>query len=171
MRTLALMLYYGLGKFLPKSQGKVGKISRKIRYGLCRHIFAYIGKDVNVERNVFFGGGKDISIGEGSGLGLNANIQGPLTIGRWVMMGPDVLIYTRNHQWTRTDIPMIEQGDTEPLPVVIEDDVWIGARVIILPGVHIGKGSVIAAGSVVTKDVEAYTVVGGVPARVIKKRK
>jgi len=86
------------------------------------------------------------------------------------MMGPDVMIYTQNHRFDRIDIPMIEQGNTEPKPVVIEDDVWIAARSIILPGVTIGKGAVIAAGAVVTKDVPPYTVVGGVPARKIKLR-
>lgn len=65
---------------------------------------------------------------------------------------------------------MCQQGLSEPRPVLIEDDVWIGARVIILPGVKVGKGSVIGAGSVVTKDVMPYTVVGGNPARVLKGR-
>ncbi len=101
---------------------------------LCKYIFDQIGAQVNIEKNVFFGSGRDISIGEQSGIGVNAWVQGPLHIGKYVMMGPDVLIYTKNHEYARTDIPMIHQGDTEPLPVVIEDDVWIGARVIILPG-------------------------------------
>jgi len=80
------------------------------------------------------------------------------------------MIYTSNHRFDRTDIPMIDQGNTEPKAVVIEDDVWIAARAIILPGVRIGKGAVIAAGAVVTKDVPPYTVVGGIPARKIKSR-
>ena len=87
------------------------------------------------------------------------------------MMGPDVMIYTKNHNTERTDIPMIEQGNTQPRKVTIGDDVWIGARAIILPGVTIGQGSIVAAGSVVTKDVEPFSVVGGNPARVIKVRK
>lgn len=62
------------------------------------------------------------------------------------------------------------QGDSEPKPIVIGDDVWIGARSIILKGVHIGKGAVIAAGAVVSRDVPEYAIVGGVPARVIKYR-
>ena len=59
---------------------------------------------------------------------------------------------------------------SEPKPVVIEDDVWIGGRVTILPGVHIATGSIIGAGSVVTKNVEPYTIVGGNPAHFLKKR-
>ena len=62
------------------------------------------------------------------------------------------------------------QGGKEVAPVVIGDDVWIGSRVIILPGVKIGNGSVIGAGAVVTKDVEPYSVVGGVPAKLIRRR-
>ena len=66
--------------------------------------------------------------------------------------------------------PMWKQGFTPPRAVIIEDDVWIGARVTILPGVHIGKGSVLGAGSVITADVPPYAVVGGNPARVLKYR-
>ena len=77
----------------------------------------------------------------------------------------------RNHAFDRTDIPMNQQGFTPEKPIVIEDDVWIGARVIILPGVHIGTGAVVGAGAVVTKDVPDYAVVGGNPARILKMRK
>ena len=65
----------------------------------------------------------------------------------------------------------LQQGNEIEQPVIIEDDVWIGARVTILPGCRICKGSVIAAGAVVTRDVPPYTIVGGVPARFIKNRK
>lgn len=86
------------------------------------------------------------------------------------MMGPDVMIFHGDHEMSRRDIPMRLQGDSVSKPVVIGDDVWIGARSIILKGVHIGKGAVIAAGAVVTKDVPEYAIVGGVPAKVIKYR-
>ncbi len=87
------------------------------------------------------------------------------------MMGPDVVILTQNHKFDRLDIPMLDQGFKDEQPVTICDDVWIGARVIILPGVTVGKGAIIAAGAVVTKDVPEYAIVGGNPARVIKMRK
>lgn len=74
-------------------------------------------------------------------------------------MGPDVMIFTQNHKNDRLDIPMMLQTDPKR-PVVIGDDVWIAARAIILPGVTIGKGSIIGAGAVVTKDVPEYAVVG-----------
>lgn len=86
------------------------------------------------------------------------------------MMGPDVIIYTSNHETSRWDIPMRGQGATPKEKVTIGDDVWIGARVIILPGVTIGKGVILAAGAVVTKDIPDYAVVGGIPGKIIKFR-
>ena len=86
------------------------------------------------------------------------------------MMGTDVTVITRNHRHDRTDIPMMEQGFEEEQPVVIGNDVWIGDRVVILPGVHIGSGSIIGAGAVVTKDIPDNAIAAGVPARVIRFR-
>ena len=112
-----------------------------------------------------------MELGDNSGIGIRAQINGKVIIGNNVMMGPDVCIYVRNHAFDRTDIPMNLQGFTPEKPVVIEDDVWIGARVIILPGVHIGTGAVIGVGAVITKNVPDYAVVGGNPARILKMRK
>lgn len=85
-------------------------------------------------------------------------------------MGPDVTILSQTHNIERTDIPMGKQGMREA-EVIIGNDVWIGMRSIIMPGVKIGDGAVIGAGAVVTKDVLDYAIVGGVPARIIKYRK
>ncbi|NDL66507.1 acyltransferase [Anaerotalea alkaliphila] len=170
-RIVALILYYGIGKRLPSSDSLFSLGARGVRNFLCRRIFDSMGKGCNVERNVFFGSGKGIHLGDRSGIGQNARIQGPLHIGNDVMMGPDVLIYTRNHETARTDIPMIDQGESDPLPVVVEEDVWIGARVVLLPGVRVGRGSILGTGAVVTRDVPPYSVVGGVPARILKSRK
>ena len=87
------------------------------------------------------------------------------------MMGEACHIYTRNHKTDRTDIPMCRQGFDGYKPVVISDDVWIGARVTILPGAKIGTGVIIGSGAVVTGEIPDYAVAGGVPARVIKYRK
>ncbi len=114
---------------------------------------------------------KNTEIGSYSGVGRGCEINNGVTIGDNVMMGPDVLIYTQNHCTADPDRPMRLQGMTEIKPVVIEDDVWIGARVCILGGVKIGKGSVIGAYAVVTKSVPPYSVVVGNPARVVKTRK
>jgi len=81
-----------------------------------------------------------------------------------------VLLVDINHKFDDTNVPIINQGHSQEEPIIIEDDVWLGARVIILPGVKIGKGSIIAANSVVTKDVSPYTIIGGNPAVFIKSR-
>lgn len=86
------------------------------------------------------------------------------------MMRPDVSILTHTHNIERTDIPMGQQG-MRVSEVIIGNDVWIGMRVVIMPGVRIGIGVVIGAGAAVTKDVPDYAIVGGVPARIIKFRK
>ena len=113
--------------------------------------------------------GTGVIIGDGSGIGVNCSIHGPLTIGDNVMMGPDVVILTSNHNFANIDIPMSKQGFSLK-PVVIGNDVWIGTRSIILPGVTVGNGVVIGAGAVVTKDIPDYAIVGGVPAGVIRFR-
>ena len=97
--------------------------------------------------------------------------MGDITIGENVMMGPEVVIYQQNHRYDNLDIPMGEQGYTPMESVIIGNDVWIGRRVMIMPGVHIGDGAIIGAGAVVTKDVAPYSIVGGVPAKVIGCRK
>ncbi|RKD25322.1 maltose O-acetyltransferase [Caminicella sporogenes DSM 14501] len=171
IKNICLILYYLIGRHLPASQSPYSFGAKKIRYVLCKKVFNKTGKNVNIEHGVFFGRGFDIEIGENSGLGINCRVSGPLKIGKNVMMGPEVMIYTSNHKIDDVNIPMIFQGDTPKELVEIEDDVWIGARAIILPGVKIGKGSVIAAGAVVTKDVPPYAVVGGNPAKIIKFRK
>ena len=126
------------------------------------------GKNVNIESSATFS--SKVTLGDYSGIGINAKIYGTCHIGRYVMMGTDVTIITRNHRFDRTDIPMMEQGFEEERPVYIGNDVWIGDRALILPGVHIGDGSIIAAGAVVTKDVPPYSIVAGVPARKIRDR-
>lgn len=170
LKKLALLLYYCFARHLPASDAPYALGSKAIRRVLCRAIFEYAGSDINIEHGAYFGGGAELRIGDRSGIGLGAKLSGPVHIGNDVMMGPDVLIYTANHETARTDIPMCQQGNGPSKPVVIENDVWIGARCILLPGVHIGSGAILAAGSVITKDVPAYAVVGGNPAKVIKIR-
>ena len=110
-------------------------------------------------------------IGNYSSINAGCHIasQGTIRIGNYVMVGPRTIMWSQNHVFDRTDIPMREQGHSEA-PIVIEDDVWIGARCIILAGIRIGTGSVIGAGAVVTHDIPPYSVVAGVPAWVIRPR-
>lgn len=87
------------------------------------------------------------------------------------MMAPEVYIIDNNHITKDTSKPMCFQGKTENMVTQIGDDCWIGARVMIMPGRTIGGGSIIAAGSILTKDVQPYSIVGGNPAKLIKMRK
>lgn len=167
-----LILYYGFLRYLPLSYhfSLLGRRSKQLRAFACRHIFCLLGKNVNVEQGAYFGSGRDIEIGDNSGIGINCHLPSNVKIGKDVMIGPDVLIIGENHDFSDINVPMRLQGYKSSEPVRISDDVWIGARVIILPGVKIGKGVVIGAGAVVTKDIPPYAICVGNPARVIKFR-
>ena len=133
-------------------------------------MLADCGANVNIEHGARFGSGRQVTVGDNSGLGIDCELIGHVDIGRNVMMGPRVTILTQNHNFLDTSVPMIEQGRAESRPVVVEDDVWIGLGAIILPGTRIGRGAVVAAGAVVTKSVDPWTIVGGNPARPIRRR-
>ncbi|KKH16919.1 acyltransferase [Methanosarcina mazei] len=172
IRYICLFIYYSLATHLPVSynyQPCTFGLPKKIRYALCRHLFRQCGENVNVEKGASFGSGRGIMIGNNSGLGINSIVE-KATIGNNVMMGRDVIIMSNSHKYEDCNVPMIFQGIKPVKEVIIGDDVWIGHRVIILPGVKIGKGSIIGAGAVVTKDVPDYAIVGGVPAKIIRYR-
>lgn len=172
-KIVAIALYYGFARHLPQASRPLGLgiTGKTARGALCKCIFDKCGSRVNVERGASFGTGRGISIGSNSGIGINArlNPSGGIVIGDDVMMGEDAVIWSENHAFEDTSKPMRLQG-YKKAPIVIEDDVWIGLRVIVLAGVRIGRSSVIGAGSVVTSDIPAYSVAGGVPAKVIKRR-
>lgn len=109
-------------------------------------------------------------MGDFSELGTRCMVQANVHLGSHVIMGPDVKIYSRNHRFDRLDIPIQEQGKNY-YETRIGNDVWLGANAIITAGCSIGDHAVIAAGSVVTKNVPEYAIVGGVPARILKYRK
>ncbi|QIR15100.1 acyltransferase [Shewanella aestuarii] len=171
MKKIYLVLYYTILNKLPDNdRGKIGKISRRIRGFACKKIFKETKKNININKYVDFGSGANIKLGENSSFGNYCQIANDLECGDNVMMAPEVVIFSVNHAHDRTDIPLIKQGNLAPRPVRIHDDVWIGQRAMIMPGVTINKGSIIAAGSIVTKDVPEYSIVGGNPAKFIRKR-
>ncbi len=171
LRKPALVFYYLFLKYMPHATIPViGPLTERLKEICCRQIFKSCGKNVNIGRNARFGNGANIVIGNNSGIGMNAKVPNNIIIGNDVMMGLNVTIFGSNHAFDRTDIPMLRQGYKTYPPVVIEDDVWIGSNVIILPGRTIKKGSVIAAGTVLTKDFPEYSIVGGNPSRLIKSR-
>lgn len=170
-RWVANALYYGFARHLPYSVRPYSFGARAIRYQICRHMFDTCGRNVNVEYGALINSGAKISIGDNSGIGYRAFISGPLVIGRNVIMGPNCTFLSINRNTAQVDRTMYAQGYLPEEPPVIEDDVWIGANVTVLPGVRIGQGSILAAGAVVSRDVPAYAVVAGNPAQVIKYRR
>lgn len=172
MRVLCLILYYGFARYLPVSYFPViGKTCKWVRYQLCRRIFKRCGKNVNVERLAFFGSGKNLEIGDNSGLGINCTIPSNTIIGDNVMMGPNCYILHANHVFDRLDVPMCQQGHSIQKQTIIEDDVWIGRDVLMTPGRVIKSGSIVAGGCVLCKDFSEYSIVGGNPSMFIRSRK
>ena len=168
-RRLGAVLYYSIAKHLPVSYSSIRIGQTALRRFCGRLMLESCGKKVNIEKNAVFSA--KVSLGSRSGIGINARINGRCVIGNDVMMGTDCVIITRSHRHDRTDIPMMDQGFEEERPVFVGNDVWLGDRGIILPGVHIGDGCIIGAGSVVTRDIPPYSVAAGIPAKVIKDRK
>ena len=160
------LTYHIFAKNLPLSYH--WDFARKLRVFFARRITLHVGEHANVEKGAMFNA--NVSVGDYSDLGVRCQMNGPVTIGNYVMMGPDCLIYTQNHKFDDLSLPMQQSGFSEVKPVTIGNDVWIGGRVIILPGVTIGDGCIIGAGAVVSKDVPPYSVAVGNPARVVKSR-
>jgi len=118
---------------------------------------------------VFNREGLRVGTNSGWGVGCFINAGGGVTIGNDVLIGPRVVIHSLNHVYKDAKVPIRLQGHVAK-PVVIEDDVWIGAGAIILAGVRVGRGAVVGAGSVVVGDVPAFGVVVGNPARLVRFR-
>ena len=109
----------------------------------------------------------DVIIGDHTRIGLHNTIIGPVEIGSNVNLAQGITVTALNHNFSDTNKRIDEQG-VSTNPVTIEDDVWVGANAVILPGVTIGEHCVVAAGAIVTKDVPPHSLVAGVPAKVIK---
>lgn len=110
----------------------------------------------------------DVIIGDHTRVGIHCTVIGPVCIGNHVNLAQGITVTALNHNFADSNRKIDEQGISTK-PVVIGDDVWIGANAVILPGVTIGRHVVVAAGAVVTKDVPDYSLVAGVPAKEIKK--
>ena len=110
----------------------------------------------------------DVIIGDRTRIGLSNTLIGPVNVGNDVRLAQNVVLSGLNHNYAEIDSPIHKQG-VSTKPIVIENESWIGANVVIVPGVTIGKHSIVAAGSVVTKDIPQYAVAAGNPARVLKQ--
>ena len=160
------VLWQGLVLFAITLVGRVP--CHAFRRFMYRYVFGVgLGAGSVVHWGTRFFRPSGVTIGSYCNIGNDAFLDGRsgLTIGNCVATGAEVMIYTQQHDVDSRDFAL------EGAPVVIEDFVYLGPRVIILPGVRIGKGAVVAAGAVVTRNVEAYTVVGGVPATFIRERR
>ncbi|HEY8515482.1 MAG TPA: DapH/DapD/GlmU-related protein [Candidatus Binatia bacterium] len=142
-----------------------------LRAWFYRLLFAHWGGFGFICRNVNFIHSYGIRIGRNYHIntGCLFDGRGGLTIGDNVLIGPNVVIVSSQHHWSDPSLPIIQQGHRSA-PIVIGDDVWIGANSVVTPGVTIATGTVVGSGSVVTKSTEPYTIVAGVPARVIGRR-
>lgn len=128
-----IVLYRTIARYLPASYEKLtGGFSKRFRAFCTRLILDECGSNVNIEKGADFA--LNIKIGNNSGIGKNSIVGAYTQIGDNVMMGEACFIYARNHKTDRLDVPMCIQGFEKYRPVVISDDVWIGARVTILPG-------------------------------------
>lgn len=129
-----------------------------------------LGKAARIGRGCILSAGcGKLRIGDFSALSPNVDIgadSGEVLLGCHVAIGPGTVIRAANHRFSQCDVPIMQQGHV-PERVIIDDDVWIGANCVITPGVHIGRGAVVGAGAVVTRDVPPFSIVGGVPARLI----
>ena len=161
--------------FLKKCQRATHKIFVQ---PMIRASFGSCGKNVVVGSKCSFSGIENIHAGNHVLISSGSKIlttRAKVIIGDYTMLGQDLTIITGDHRIDILGKYMMEITDAEKLPendsdVVIEGDVWAGTNVTILKGVRVGRGSVIASGAVVTKDVPPYSIVGGVPAKVLKKR-
>lgn len=156
--TAALLFY--IGNNVMMKQG-----SYRLRHWYWRKLGLKIGKQSSVAMHCFVTG-SHVTIGNNTVINRFTYIDGrvPVYIGNNVNVSHYTLIQTLTHDPQNPDFVCLEK------PVAIMDHAWIGARVIILPGVTVGEGAVVAAGSVVAKDVPPYTMVGGIPARIIGER-
>lgn len=173
LSLISIALYYGLLSWMPSnSTPLIGRCLRKLRAASLHLSNRDIAMSANIGRKAYVGRVCDLSLGHRSSLGRDFEMHNvKLTVGDNVMMADNVLVMGGGHRMDRTDVPMIDQGDLGKTSLTICDDVWIGARAIILAkGNTIGRGAVIAAGAVVTKDVPPYAIVGGNPAKIIRLR-
>lgn len=151
------------------------KIIRRLKMIQLRSLFKKVGVNFIFDPNDLFSYGT-VSVGNDVYIGPGANFsasKSSITIGNKVMFGPNVTIMGGDHNIGVVGKYMFDVKEKMPendLPVVIEDDVWVGCNVTILKGVTIGQGAIVAAGSVVITSVEPYSIVGGLPAKKISQR-
>ena len=169
LKKLNLAFYYAIFYNLPHSRFLSFTSTWRVWYvSKVLQLMPY-DKKSKIEYNVYLSNAAGITIGYNCRINENVFIQ-QATIGNNVLIAPNVAILSVSHNHENLEIPIVDQGDTVSNPPIIEDGVWLGRNVVVMPGIIIGEGAIVGAGAVVTKNVEPYTVVGGVPAKFIKSR-
>ena len=167
MRKISYLIFKALLRLAPSYL--VSPFLNKVKNFFAKRCLESVTGTVNFGSNIRMS--RDISVGDQSGVGNNAFLVGPITFGKYVMMGRDVTILRSDHKTDSIEIPMALQGMCKAERLVVEDDVWICDGVVILPKVRrIGKGAILGAHAVVTRDVPDYAVVVGNPGKIVKYR-
>lgn len=158
-------------RILERNRHRTGLLQIGLRYSLVKSLAQTSGLNVRINENVYLRNIHNLSVGSNVSIWPMTYIEcsGGVTIGNNVSIAHGVTIMSEEHNYKEKDIPIKEQGKSYA-SVTIEDNVWIGAKAIILSGVTVGTGSIVGAGAVVTKDIPCNVIVGGVPAKVIKMR-
>lgn len=157
-------IYWLVGSF----PGGIGIFLRNLSYTF---LFKKKKGIVWVQPRVTIIQSNNLSVGKNCGIntGTYINAKGGISFGDNVLIGANVTISSGKHP-IESKMPPIFERPTQPMPIAVEDDVWIGANAVIMPGITLKKGTVVGAGAIVTKDTEEYSVVAGVPAKLIKYR-
>jgi maltose O-acetyltransferase len=167
-KIICLFLYYGIAYNLPNNSFPLGSYFNLIRVYLLRKLIP-IGKDTSIMRHVYLGDGNNVSIGAGCKINEGVRLDN-VSIGDKVLIARESIILGKMHEFADRELPVSDQGERPVGKTVIEDNVWLGLRVMVMPGLTLGSGSIIGAGAVVTKDTERNGIYGGVPAKLIRRR-
>ncbi|MEI7982671.1 MAG: acyltransferase [Bacteroidota bacterium] len=150
-------------------RGKRSSIRRRTRMDVLPFNKFHLGDDSTIEDFATINNGVgDIYIGDRTRIGLGCTLIGPVRVGNDIRLAQNIVMSGLNHNYEDVTKPISMQGVTTA-PIVIEDESWIGSNSVVLPGVTIGKHCVVAAGSIVTKDVPPYSIAAGNPARIMKQ--
>jgi maltose O-acetyltransferase len=168
IKFLFLFLYYCIFTKLPNYAFPGGKLYNWLRVMSLKRIIQ-IGDNCRIMRKIYIGNGNNISIGSYSRINENVRLDN-VKIGEHVMIARDTIVLGKMHGFENIEIPMNLQQKKVVNKTIIEDNVWIGTRVIIMPGKKISRGCIIGAGAVVTKDTTENGIYAGVPAKLIKSR-
>lgn len=168
-KVLWRILYDICASHLPRSHWPVvGRMACKLRWRCVRGFAANCGNDVLIENSVSLDSG--VSIGNHVEINENCFLAN-IVIGDYCIIAPQCYVVNRNHGFNDPDVPVRKQGYQSEAPPILGRDVWVGVRVILLPGVIVGNGAIIAAGAVVNRDIPPYAIAAGVPAKVVGWRK